>query len=63
MTFEQELDSLKQRIARAEVLRDAWRASGQQEPYLEACSMVAALSMQHTMLCMRRSDEVPSPPQ
>ncbi len=46
MTFEDEIASLRQRIARAEHARDRWRASGNQEQYLEACSTVSALDLQ-----------------
>ena len=38
--------ALRDRIAKAESERDAWRASGMQEKYLEACSMVEALELQ-----------------
>ena len=37
---------MQERIARAAVERDTWRASGMQEKYLEACSMVEALELQ-----------------
>jgi hypothetical protein len=46
MTFEQQIASLRQRIARAEHARDRWRASGNQEQYLQAGSTVSALDMQ-----------------
>jgi hypothetical protein len=64
MTFEQELASLKQRIARAEHARDRWRASGKQELYLEACSTVSALDVQLDSLCetrQRDADRLPGP--
>ena len=38
--------SLKQRIGVAEEERDALRAAGQEESYMEACSMVEALELQ-----------------
>jgi len=38
--------ALAQRVSRAETDRDAWRASGMQENYLEACSRVDALNLQ-----------------
>jgi hypothetical protein len=38
--------ALAARIAKAEAERDTWRASGMQEKYLEACSMVDALELQ-----------------
>jgi lipid II:glycine glycyltransferase (peptidoglycan interpeptide bridge formation enzyme) len=41
-----DIDTLRQRIAKAEVDRDTWRASGRQENYLEAYSMVEALETQ-----------------
>jgi hypothetical protein len=46
MTFLADVDTLKRRIVRAEAVRDAWRISGRQENYLEACSMVDALGAQ-----------------
>ena len=46
MTFFADVDALKRRIMRAEAVRDAWRISGRQESYLEACSMVDALEAQ-----------------
>ena len=46
MTIEIDVAILQQRIAKAEADRDIWRASGMQENYLEACSMVDALTLQ-----------------
>lgn len=48
MNFEYELASLKQRIAKAERSRDAWRAAGVtgEEHYLEACTTISALTLQ-----------------
>ena len=46
MTHHEEVASLKQRLAKAENERDAWRASGRQESYLEAYSKVEALEVQ-----------------
>ena len=46
MTIEMDVAALQQRIAKAETDRDTWRASGMQENYLEACSMVDALTLQ-----------------
>jgi hypothetical protein len=45
-TFQDDMAAFKLRIARAEKQRDIWRASGQQEKYLEAYSMVEALELQ-----------------
>lgn len=46
MTLREEILAMQQRIARAETERDAWQASGVQEKYLEAYSMVEALALQ-----------------
>ena len=46
MTFQQDISTLKARLARAESERDAWRVAGVQEKYLEAYSMVEALELQ-----------------
>ena len=46
MTFQDEITDMRARIARAESQRDAWQASGMQEKYLEACSLVQALELQ-----------------
>jgi hypothetical protein len=64
MTLEQEVHSLTQRIAKAERARDRWRALGDHERYLEACSMVSALDLQlesvrHQQL--READRLPGP--
>jgi GST-like protein len=40
------IEALKRRIALAEEERDALRAAGQEESYLQACSMVEALELQ-----------------
>ena len=46
MTFNDQFADLRGRIAKAEAERDAWRASGMQEKYLEAYSAVEALELQ-----------------
>lgn len=46
LTIHADIDALRQRIAKAETDRDAWRASGRQENYLQAYSMVEALETQ-----------------
>ena len=64
MTVEQEIASLGQRIARAEHARDRWRASGNQEQYLQACSTVSALDLQLDLLREtqhRDADRLPGP--
>ena len=46
MIRHEEISALQARIARTKTQRDAWRASGVQEKYLEAYSMVEALELQ-----------------
>jgi hypothetical protein len=46
LTIHADIDALRQRIVKAEADRDTWRASGRQEKYLEAYSMVEALETQ-----------------
>jgi len=46
MTFQEDIASFKERIAQAEFHRDAWRAAGREEKYLEAYFMVEALELQ-----------------
>ena len=53
MTLHQEIDATRSRIAKAESQRDTWRASGLQEKYLEAFSMVEALELQLEALLHR----------
>ncbi|MGM9481843.1 hypothetical protein ACS5PN_11725 [Roseateles sp. NT4] len=64
MTFADDVDSLNHRIAKAETARDAWRATGGQEQYLEACSLVSALTLQLDQLFEERAGmaaRLPSP--
>ena len=46
VTFYEEIAAVQDRLARAHTERDAWRASGMQEKYLESYSMVEALELQ-----------------
>ncbi len=46
MDLHEEIALIRARIATAESNRDTWRASGTQEKYLKACSMVEALGLQ-----------------
>jgi hypothetical protein len=46
MTFEQDIDAIKQRIAKAEADRETWRMSGLEEKYMEAYFLVEALELQ-----------------
>ena len=45
MTLDEDIISLKDRIAREEIERDAWRAAGREEKYLEAYFVVEALEL------------------
>lgn len=46
MTGSEDIDTLKERIARAESECDSWRAAGLEEKYLEAYVKVKALELQ-----------------
>jgi hypothetical protein len=46
MTFQQQVDALRSRIAKAESERDAWRAAGLEEKYFESYFLVEALELQ-----------------
>jgi hypothetical protein len=45
-----EIAALRQRVAAAQSRRGTWRLAGDQERYLEACSMVDALDLQLSRL-------------
>jgi hypothetical protein len=46
VTFQEDIDAIKSRIAKAESARETWRAAGEKEKYLEAYFMVEALELQ-----------------
>jgi hypothetical protein len=46
VTFQEDIDALKRRIAQAESKRETWRLAGDKEKYLEAYFMVEALELQ-----------------
>jgi hypothetical protein len=46
MTFQEEITDIRARLAKAESQRDTCQASGMQEKYLEAYSLVQALELQ-----------------
>jgi hypothetical protein len=46
MTFQEDIDTIRNRLAKAESDRDAWQAAGLKEKYLEAYFMVEALELQ-----------------
>jgi hypothetical protein len=45
MSLQQNIDSFKERIAQAEANREAWRAAGNREKYLEAYFAVEAMEL------------------
>ena len=45
MTLRQDIESFKERIAQAELKRDAWRAAGNREKYLEAFFAVETMEL------------------
>ena len=59
MTFEDDIEALKSRIAQAESKRDAWRLAGSEEKYTEACSMVDALELQLEEQLLQTRDRAP----
>ena len=46
MTFEQDIDAMKQRLAKAESDRDTWQRAGEQEKFLATYFLVEALELQ-----------------
>jgi hypothetical protein len=46
MTFQEDIDTIRNRLAKAESHRDTWQAAGLKEKYLEAYFMVEALELQ-----------------
>jgi hypothetical protein len=53
VSLREEIAAIVARISKAETERDAWRAAGRQERYLEAHSMVESLELQLTRLTAR----------
>ncbi len=55
MTLEQQIEGLRERIARAQADRDELRKDGQEEKYLEAYVITKALEMElEEKLCQPR---------
>jgi len=46
MSHNEEIANIRTRLAKAEQDRESWRATGMQEKYLEAYSMVEALELE-----------------
>ncbi|HEU5296671.1 MAG TPA: hypothetical protein VFU71_17955 [Burkholderiaceae bacterium] len=59
MTFREDSDWFKDRIARAESERDAWLSAGREAKYLEAYFMVEALEIQLDERLRRHSAHKP----
>jgi hypothetical protein len=59
MTFQEDMDSFKTRMSQAESQRDAWRAAGCQEKYLESYFMVEALELELDERLRRHAAEQP----
>lgn len=59
VTIQQDIDAIKARISKAESERDAWRAAGREEKYLEAYVTVEALLLQLEERSRQRSIELP----
>jgi hypothetical protein len=55
MTFQEDIESFKARIAKAESERDVWRVAGPEEKYLEAYFLVEALESQLDERLRRRT--------
>jgi len=58
-TIQQDIDAINARIAKAESERDAWRAAGREEKYLEAYVTVEALLLQLNERSRQLSVELP----
>lgn len=60
VTLQEDIDSFKDCITKAESERDAWRVAGREEKYLEAYFLAEALELQlEGRLKRRTADEVP----
>ena len=56
MTNPQDIEAIKTRLCEAESARDAWRAAGREEKYLEAYVTVEALRLQLDARSRQRGD-------
>lgn len=59
MSDAQGIDAIRARLSRAEAERDAWRATGHEDRYLEAYVMVEALVLQLEARTRQEADEPP----
>ncbi len=59
MTLQEDITAINDRIARAESARNAWRAAGREEKYLEAYFLVEALEVQLAERLRQRVADLP----
>lgn len=59
MTLQEDITAINDRIARAESARNAWRAAGREEKYLEAYFLVEALEAQLAERLRQRVADLP----
>ena len=59
MTLQEDITAINDRIARAESARNAWRAAGREEKYLEAHFLVEALEVQLAERLRQRVADLP----
>ena len=59
MTLQEDITAINDRIARAESARNAWRAAGREEKYLEAYFLVEALEAQLAERLKQRVADLP----
>jgi len=59
MSAPDEISQLRQHLARVQVERDAWRAAGNQDKYMEAYFMAQALELQLDTLVHRALGDPP----
>lgn len=61
MSSPDEISQLRQHLAKVRVERDAWRAAGNQDKYMEAYFMTQALELQLDALVHRALEAPPQP--
>ena len=59
MTLQEDITAINDRISRAESARNAWRAAGREEKYLEAYFLVEALEAQLAERLRQRVADLP----
>jgi predicted phosphoribosyltransferase len=61
MTAPEEISELRQHLAKVQGERDAWRAAGNQDRYMEAYFMAQALELQLDILVHQALGSPPQP--